>query len=82
MTSTGGVTDPSFLVYEPGVRLNIDMYSGKLARIDSLWLGEPTAVPIMQYALASHAISATHDVEPDPAVRKAVAQSSDGVAFV
>lgn len=69
------------LAYDPGVRLELFGDRGELWALDGRWLGEPTAAPITQDALASHAISPAVEVEPDPEVRDAVLRSPDAVAF-
>jgi len=70
------------LVYEPGVALSFDVYRGEIIAMRSLWLGEPTAAPVTERALASHAFGGNPRIEPEPAVREAIAQAPGGAAFV
>jgi ketosteroid isomerase-like protein/cell division septation protein DedD len=70
------------LVYEPGVALSFDVYRGEILAMRSLWLGEPTAAPVTQGALASHVFGGNPRIEPEPAVRAAIAQAPGGAAFV
>ena len=70
------------LLYEPGVALSFDVYRGEIMAMRSLWLGEPTAAPVTQGALASHVFGGNPRIEPEPAVREAIAQAPDGAAFV
>jgi hypothetical protein len=70
------------LVYEPGVALSFDVYRGEIMAMRSLWLGEPTAAPVTQGALASHVFGGNPRIEPEPAVREAIAQAPGGAAFV
>jgi len=70
------------LAYDPGVRLELFADRGELRELEGTWLGEPTAAPITQDALASHAISPTVEVEPDPDIRDAVLRTPYDVAFV
>ncbi|MEO7729695.1 MAG: energy transducer TonB [Kofleriaceae bacterium] len=70
------------LVYDPGVRLNVDMYSGGLLVIESEWLGDPTAAPVTQEELARHVIGGSPSFEPPPAVREAIEQAPNKKAIV
>ncbi|HEX7843186.1 MAG TPA: hypothetical protein VF469_37200 [Kofleriaceae bacterium] len=72
------------LVYDPGVVLTVDLVDGAIARITGLqpsWQGA-NAASISPVALASHLVAGTHAVEPDRAVREALAASPDPVAAV
>lgn len=70
------------LVYEPGVALSFDVYRGEIMAMRSRWLGEPTAAPVTPGALASHVFGGNPRIEPEPAVREAIAQAPGGAAFV
>lgn len=70
------------LVYEPGVALSFDVYRGEILAMRSLWLGEPTAAPVTERGLASHVFGGNPRIEPEPAVREAIAQAPGGAAFV
>src|SRR5882672_10220633 len=70
------------LVYEPGVQLLVDAYRGQLQVIESEWLGDPTAAPVMSDELARHVIGGNPSFEPTPAVREAIEQTPDRTAIV
>jgi TPR repeat protein len=72
------------LVYDPGVTLVFRVQDGVL---DGIWAppsanSEPVAAPLDPDVLMSHRITGTHLIEPDQAVRDAVARAPGRRAFV
>ena len=78
------IADQLSVVYEPGVTMYVDIHDGAIVSIstDLQYSADPDAAPITQEALEAHRISGTATIEPEPAVRDALASSLHDAAFV
>lgn len=72
------------VVYGPGIGMHLRVHDGAIAQIESYlrYSADPDAAPITADALETHRIAGSATVEPEPAVREAIARSRYQFAFV